>query len=272
MKVKELQCVVHAGMHKTGTTSIQTYLSRTRNAHSEFIYCNFGWVSSNDGFLYLFVANPFKRWAFKSGRLKKEDFDKHRAKALLTLEGYIDQAIRENKGLLFSWEDFWNLPEADLRYFHDFMESRGFSVKIILYIRLYKSKIESGFQQQIKFGLSDFNPGTLSYKLGFRQQIEKLENIFGSQSLTPFKYDPILFPNGNIVRHICSYLGISYDASMDRRINESLSLSAVKLIYAHNKFGGNLKAYEFGKYGLFLKALAPLKGAPFRLHSSVVTV
>ena len=73
--------------------------------------------------------------------------------------------------------------------------------------------------------LVDFYPN-------YRNRFEKFEQVFGTEVCQYRKFDPQSFRESDVVFDFCDYLGISLESVPVKRVNDSLSLDAIKLLYA----------------------------------------
>ncbi|MFN7834125.1 MAG: hypothetical protein ACK5Q2_19270, partial [Bacteroidota bacterium] len=146
----------------------------------------------------------------------------------------INNALENNKILLFSWEACFNFFSTDeLLLFRNRLESHGFAVEVIIYVRNWKDIIQSGFQQRIKgLGLDSFIPVPPYLNQGLKNRIIPIEEAFGAHAVRVFKYDTGLFENGDVVDHFCRQTGLSYKSTQIYRQNDSLRLPAIQFLYA----------------------------------------
>lgn len=67
MSERELRrCVVHHGMPKTGSTSLQSFLGFDLQ-DSSYRYLGFGQVNGSNALCTLFADNPEYFWCYRSG-------------------------------------------------------------------------------------------------------------------------------------------------------------------------------------------------------------
>ena len=162
----------------------------------------------------------------------------------------------------------------ELSRFHRFMEARQYSVKVIVYLRPWKAWLESWFQERVRSGMGNLylvpeNVRLLSY----RNRILDLESVFGVGRVELVKFDTAIFPGGCVVKDFCHRIGIRFDSSRIRRMNDSLSLPATRLLYTYYRLGPGFVVGRIARMSHYLMAhvaLARLKGPPVRFHSSLV--
>lgn len=178
--------------------------------------------------------------------------------------------------LILSAESGWYMKPPELQRLREYMENRGYSVKVVVYLRPWKSWLESHFQQGVKIGndrVIELPPRSFFKLLVYRDRLQILEAVFGTDQVDAHNYHPKIFPNGCIVQDFCQGLGINLDPVQIRLTNESLSLSAIKLLYTYRKLG---PGFGRGKWAVLSNnllayiALVQLPGAPVRFHSSLV--
>jgi hypothetical protein len=189
---------------------------------------------------------------------------------------YLDTALTQTEAgvqPILSAECGWGMNRIELERIRDFMADRGYIVRIVAYLRTWKQWLESNFKQRISMNLSAFQITPASFsKIDYRMRIETLESVFGKDQVQVFKYDPGLFPEKCVVRHFCQQMGIRLDFAQIRRANDSLSLPALRLLYAYRKFGPGhgIGAVAMAENSWLLHRLHELPGPALRFHSSIV--
>lgn len=267
------KCILHAGMPKTGTTSIQQYLYDNADSSDHFVYvCQYG-IDSAFNLMHWVHSRPTTYVEYTIGNLIPEKLAEYKAITEDYIAQKINNALENNKILLFSWEGCFNYFSKDeLRLFRNRLESRGFAVEVIIYVRNWKDIIQSGFQQRIKgLRLDSFIPVPPHLNQGLKNRIVPIEEVFGPQAVRVFKYDTGLFENGDVVGHFCQQTELPFKATRDYRQNDSLRLPAIKFLYAYNRYGP-MRGYgpAIKNNYLLIGALAALEGPPLRLHSSLL--
>ena len=265
------QCILHIGMPKTGTTSIQQSLCFGLSDPA-FRYLHWQRINSNSEMAMLFggaVENHYFSvklgWSARQLRRYQRRVVDELAKTL--------EATPAAVQLILSAEPCWRMEENGFVRLRTFMADHGYVVNIVAYIRPWKQWLESHFRQRIKGGQGlAFLPNDYAYLLDYRARIQMLEAIFGTEQVQILNYALKDFPEGCVVRDFCQHLGIGADQVRIQRANDSLKLPAVQLLYAYHKFG---PGYGRGRqpwmeHYLVNQQLLQLGGAPVRFHPSVV--
>ncbi len=267
------KCILHAGMPKTGTTSIQQYLYDSAISSDQFVYvCQYGIDSAFD-LMHWVHSRPTTYVEYTIGNLIPEKLAEYKAITEDYIVQKINNALENNKILLFSWEGCFNFFSTDeLLLFRNRLESHGFAVEVIIYVRNWKDIIQSGFQQRIKgLRLDSFIPVPPYLNQGLKNRIIPIEEAFGAHAVRVFKYDTGLFENGDVVDHFCRQTGLSYKSTQIYRQNDSLRLPAIQFLYAYNRYGP-MRGYgpAIKNNYLLIGALSALQGPSLTFHSSLL--
>jgi hypothetical protein len=233
------RCVIHIGMHKTGSTSIQ----RSLHGHVDdrFFYANLGHDANHSLAIYsMFVESPEKH----------HHLHRSAGRDANAVQAYVEQVTSDlnrsieaaqGRTLLISGEDISVIPERFLSKLRDEFRARFDEVSVVAYVRSPAGFIASHFQQRVKNASVDAVDPGLMYR-NYRDTFLKFDNVFGTACVTLWKYDPQTFPNGCAVRDFCQRLGIALPSERIVRLNESLSRQAVAALYTYRKFGFELGA------------------------------
>ncbi len=259
--------IVHFGMPKTGTTSIQLSLMR-RLSDARFHYVKLEHANASYA-----VATGFKSDAAKFHRHRKEGTSPERLQqlkedAVRRLNGELEAAA--GRTAILSAEVIFGFDEGELANLCGALEKHSPALTAVGYIRRPKEFIESTFQQLVKGGRSEFAVDRLFPS--YRKRVEKLDAVLGRKNTLLWPFEAGSFPGGCIVRDFCGRLGITFRAEDVTRTNEGLSRPALALLYAYRKFG---PGYGVGpgvmrENKLLVKRIRKLPGPRMRLHSSLI--
>jgi hypothetical protein len=160
----------------------------------------------------------------------------------------------------------------------DFLDRHGFRAHVVVYVRPLKSWIESCFQEEAKghglpaecFPKVWETPETRFYRCA--ERLAEYERIFGRENLTVRPFVRTKLKDGCVVRDFCHVLGIPFEPDRIVRSNDSISLDAVKLLHAYDRFdpGRKVPPLYVPSRWLLVKCLEGLPGTPFRFHSEAV--
>jgi len=228
-----IRCIVHMGMHKTGTTSIQESLNNFED--DKFVYAKLGNHGNHSLPVYsAFADNPNSHHLH---RASQRDDDAVRAYVAQVWIDF-DRSFAKARGrtLLVSGEDIGVLPDRILVKLRDYLRSRAGDVKIVGYVRSPAGFMQSHFQQRVKSAtVRSFDPEAM-YR-NYRDSFEKFDAVFGRENVTLWKFNPAAFPESCVVQDFCARLGIRFPKRRIVRLNESLSRQATAALYTYAKFG-----------------------------------
>ena len=227
---KRKLCVVHIGIHKTGTSSIQHHLANKK--YETFSYFDLGSENHSIPIYSFFSKEPEKyhiHW--RAGRTKEEVVKYNNKVEKLFKKHLIDNEKEET--FVISGEDISVLPYESVKSFKLFLLEYFENIKIFAYVRSPGSFISSDFQEHVKAGLGSFNI-EIHYP-NYRRRIEKFDILFGKNNVHLLHFDPKIMFNNDVTCDFLKQLNINSSEKIDMT-NESLSLEATALIYTFNKF------------------------------------
>jgi len=261
------RCIVHIGMQKSGSASIQRSLKGY--ADGSFYYARLGSPNHGRAMLGLFAPEKLRNGR-RFARSPETADPEYAARAARRLEESI--AAAENRTLLISGEAINRMPADGLVRMRDYLRDRFDEIDVMGYVRPPGALMSSWFQQRV-----------ISGALGRRFRIEReyhcyreifgaFDDIFGRDHVHLRKFDPSAFPGGCVVRDFCTRVGLDLPASRFIRRNDSLTGNAVALVYAHRLLGPRfghavLLPDEVRDLGNCLKALG---GGKFRFSPEIV--
>jgi hypothetical protein len=231
-------CIVHIGMHKTGSSSIQRSLQNFEDA--KFLYADLGEDPNHSLAVYtVFATNPEKHHLHRSA-----------GRGPVAVREYADQvrsmlersaAAARGRTLVISGEDIGVLNQNELKALREFLEARFDNITIAGYIRPPASFMASSFQQLVKTASARwFDPQQLYRE--YQRSFGGFDSVFGRDRVKLWKFDPKSFPGACVVQDFGRRLGIAIPKRRIVRVNESLSRGAVSALYTYAKFGSALGA------------------------------
>jgi hypothetical protein len=233
------RCIVHIGMHKTGTKSIQKSLQRF--ADERFVYADFGNPNHTLPMHTLFTSGARPRPYLLAKSDPKAAFLQYRQAA----QGQLDRIIRTcgERTLIVSGEGFSsNFDDDALVAMRDRLRRDFDEISIVGYVRPPAGYMTSAFQQRVQSGRQV--PFEAVYR-SYQRTFGKFDEIFGRENVQLWKFDPGSFVERCVVRDFCSRLGIALPVERIVRLNEAVSKQSVCLLYTYGKLGG-----PYGAHGL----------------------
>jgi hypothetical protein len=270
--------ILHVGVHKTGTSSIQQNFSSFNSAELKnkgYIYPifsngNTNLINHSAVFYSLFTEKPINyhlniRWGFDS-QAKVEDLHRYYKKQLTDLFSSGSETV------IISGEDISSLSMPALQSLKSYLttECAVDKIKIICATREHSSYLSSAFQEQVKNG--SYNEKILpllSKKIStmYEDTLNKFEVIFGRSNLSLYKFEDTINNEKGIFHYFIKQFlpTVKLSEYKELRTNESLCYEAVELISYINKrhflLGNNLNIYDF-------VLLHKLQGSKFQLALS----
>lgn len=246
--------VVHVGVHKTGSSSIQETLFAARHALADLAYVTDG-----------SVANP--------SRVVQNAFvPEVRADAVRQFRDMCAAAESAGRAIL-SAEAIAHFDASALADLHRALTAHWSGISYVGYIREPVSQVRSAFQHRLKnkvrrdFAFAEGKNLRRDYHL----VVDRLDALVGRESVAVFPFERDRFPGGDVVRHFLDVVGVAADDVPLRRVNESLSATAVKALYCYRR----LRVADDAEIGhdasrlAFHTALAGIGGPAFVLDPAI---
>ena len=261
------RCIVHFGMFKTGSTSIQHTLFKAP-AHPSFRYVHAGQANSSLILRTAFALESSRAMTSLRAQLSVEELQVESARVREALSRQLGSTA---DNLVLSGEGILNLAEEELEGLHEFLTDRVPKAVAVGYARPIRETIESMFQQRLKQPMparGDFTH--LMPKYSF--VLPRFDRVFGAEQVQVWKFDPARFPDGDVVKDFCGRLGIDVPPGQAIRKNESLSRDAVSLLYHYRTASlcadNDSQARRADQ--LLITALSDLKGPKLRLGRRIL--
>jgi hypothetical protein len=215
--------LVHFGIPKTGSSSIQQTLWHNRDRIDPWRLLAFGQPNSS-----LTVNHAFS-WA-ENLMVRHDPVKQAQARDRLAA------ALRAGDGApaILSAETIVNLTQDELGGMLDFLRDHDARPRFIGYLRDPVSFTRSAMQERLKvrlFAALPFLPDAPLEK-AYHLVVDRLDALAGRDSVAAFPFDRALFPQGDVVRHFLNQAWIEPDRLTLHRANDSLSATAVKALYA----------------------------------------
>lgn len=273
--------ILHVGMPKTGTSSIQETLFHGLT-DPRFRYVGLGMVNGSRPIQSLVGDSPVVAHAHP---LQGIDPVAMRAAATRFRESWERQvALARKAGAtpVVSAEDCWFLTAEELGRLDAMIRSAGYGAQVVVYLRSPLGWLGSMYQELLKSGHEAFVDGLLiggdvdrawgrPFGCDYLRQLGVFAEVFGGANLTVRMFDRAVMAEGCVVMDFCGLLGIRMERSRVRRVNEGLSLDAARFVHAYNRFQRAADGFPFWRFLMLLRRLQGLGGEPLRLHPDLLS-
>ncbi len=229
-----MEAIIHPGMPKTGTSSIQLSL---RNMQPE------GWLVPSEGngnmsglMAMLFLDEPSENYAFKARGMAPEQMKVMRNEKFKAFDTATREAFEKELKPICTAEFISGAPDYVVERLAQFYVNRGFAPKVLAYVRPPVGFMQSAFQQNLKTGSDKLDQKNAPWPR-YRYRFEKLDRIFGRENVQLKLFDPAALLGGDICLDFCRELNIDISSDQIVRANESMSLDACALLFAQRRLG-----------------------------------
>ena len=264
--------ILHIGLPKTGTTTIQNVL----HANRDFLLQQEGALyPSLEPNLTTPLRTIFRDYSpqpivNKMAGLTKQEETVHRKKYRDLLEAEISS--REWNTLLLSAEGIPNMPRPEIAKLREWGEKYSSDWTVLVCVRHPLAYARSIIQQLLKGGDTLQQLYENPRLPNFRGRISKAISVFGRENVRVFDFEAATEGDGGIVGAFAREAGLTassgdFLASRAVRYNESLSLEAARILDSLNRqrpmFVDNVRAPRRAAPGRELAYIRRIKGRKF---------
>lgn len=241
-----MRIVIHIGMHKTGSSSIQHTFARLQ--HPDLEYIDWGNSGNHCALFVLLFEDAEKLAEYHGFKARGPEFARTLPALREDWSARVSQQLARagDKTVVFSAEDISSpVFESALPRLHDFFSGWAESVSAIGYARPPGGFMASAFQQILKdSGVADLNSRWVLPD--YRARFERIDRIFGPENVKLKDFSMDRLKDADVVQDFAREIGVS-PLTEDQiiRTNESLSLEAVASLYVQRKMGqGFVQGFE----------------------------
>jgi hypothetical protein len=216
-------CVLHVGMHKTGSTSIQYSLYQNPTLQGA-TYLDLGLPNPSG-----LIRHGFDhREQQTSPHFPRRTPEWLQNRARRVRKQLIDALSAAGPRSILSAEDASHLRLDEARELKQLLLSQVDYVGVLAYVREARGFMESMFQQNLKGGAQRLHlPGQYPR---YRFCFQKYDQLFGRENVQLVPFQPKTFVQKCVVHDFCLRTGVSIDPSTIRRANEGMSRHAAALL------------------------------------------
>jgi hypothetical protein len=240
--MREKRVIIHIGMPKTGTSSIQEnfarYFTHDNIEKTDALYAPFKQSNHGGVICTLFGGEKHLQRFHLSKKRERKKIEEIKKKHLSILKETLSLDI---SSIIISGEAIGTLQEPHLEQMKSYFEQFA-TVEIVAYVRSPYSYISSAFQQILKKNRFQGFDLRKSYPQ-YHKRFKKFDKVFGEDRVKLFLFDPKRFHQGDVVLDFAHKLSLPFPFQ-SKKFNESLSLEAVKLLYLYKKHYPHLSDRE----------------------------
>lgn len=238
------EAVVHIGMHKTGSSSIQAAYSGDQLGN--VVYLDLP-SANHSGFPFALLSKyPHRRARYIRDGYDKQEIARRQAECRSEFVRKMSDVFNCCEKVIISGEVLSpprQIGQEEIEYLKEILGKYCKRVRIIGYVRPPVSFMQSAFQQRLKAGARGLDVGALYPH--YRARFEKFDKVFGRQNveLVPFHRDAL--HGGDVVKDFGYRIGVEVGDSRRIQANQSLSLEATALLFVARQFGpkGSYKGF-----------------------------
>lgn len=262
-----MRIVIHAGMHKTGSSAIQYHFFR--NAYPGLRYVR--WENPNHSDLFVLLFEDPDRLASHYGFKPRgpafcAQLPQMRRQWLASLTEDLDAGRAET--VVLSGEEISGPAFGDaVARMAEFLRRWTDDITVVAYVRSPLSYAASAFQQRLKGGtLAAFNLDGLWPH--YRARFARLDDCFGQDRVLLSPYDRRTLFGGDVTRDFAARLGIDPADVAPAEVNATLSAEATALLFAQRRLGDGFVAGFSGAHAAnqgFINVLRQIGSGRLRL-------
>ncbi|TDJ82044.1 hypothetical protein [Campylobacter volucris] len=236
---------LHIGTEKTGTTTIQTFLSSNRLLLQKYGYIFPKTIGSNGSqWSFTFLCYNYIRndeYSLSRNIYSISNFIKHKTQIYTKLKNEIKKNNFGN--VVISSEHLSSRLQdvKEIKRCRKILHILGFrEIKIIVYLREQSNMAPSSYSTKLKAGKNDDLklPNEFEYLGEYKQMLNKWINVFGKENMIVRLFDTNEFYKGDLLKDFIYNINLKWDDKfiIPSKQNESLDLIGMELLKRINKY------------------------------------
>lgn len=238
------QCWLHIGTEKTGTTTIQNFMARNRNA------------LLSQGYLYPVAPGTDNHRGLTAFGLDDRKIDNVRIACGITnteqvqpyrqkLRAALDEEIRASTAtkIVFSNEHLSSrlVGRLELLRIKEICDQVAPLTKVVVYLRnqvdflasWYGTFVESGTTREFPYPLGKH----MTRQLDYAALLASWRDVFGLQNMIVRRYEREDFPGGDVLEDFATQIGADIaDFQRVEQLNESLDATSIAFLREFNRY------------------------------------
>jgi hypothetical protein len=265
--------ILHVGMHKTGSTSIQRTLDGYRDDTFEYAKLPppIEEEKANSSNHSLLVSTSFSKnyknlHELKGRGIQDSEIEQIRQKCRSTLSDCLEQT--EARVLIISAESIIDLDFQSTQELGDFLKQYTQDVQVFAYVRDPFDFVKSATQEAFKWWSEVRQPHPICY----RQYFESLEDVFGSKNVNYRIFRRNNLVEENVVTDFCSWIGLPNSIKSKTDANTSMSTDAARCLYTllASQIPSSGNALLYASRQSFIKTLIRILPGKFNIPDQLV--
>lgn len=219
------EVLVHIGMHKTGSTSIQRALRGYKDRKTR--YASFDRVNHSIPVYTMFSRHRYTYHIWRDRGFTGKQIDSRRAAYFKVLKSDLNDEKFER--LIISGEDISALDADEKRQFVDCLKAENIDVKILMFTRSPLEMAASCISEYIKTGMNQLEV----YNIDYKSRIDPFLEMLTSENVMVENYDELVMGKKSVVDRFSQIANVKIVS--DGVSNQSLSIQAIALLYHLNR-------------------------------------
>jgi len=227
------EVVIHIGLHKTGSTAIQSALNSYQDDSTR--YASFSNQNHSLPMTTIFAKNLnnysyWKDWNFTKKEIKV-------AKKIYKTQLQEDLNNTSLQRLIISGEDISSLEDNEKNEMLNFFKLYNWNCKILCFVRDPIQWVAAAANTSIRLGRNSKN-----FTFDPKQRILQFIDNLGIQNINVFDYSNLVKNNINLIDFVSKFLNIKLKTN--KIVNETISLEATAIIYKLNSIPIDFLGYS----------------------------
>lgn len=226
--------IVHIGLDKTGSSSLQTTLfSRPLPG---ITYVHLGAANPSHPLMLIFEPDFEQQAKHIKSVTGRKVTQKVRDEMTARLDATL-QAVPADCHAVLSAESIPRFSVPALEAMKAFLARHFDDIEVVGYVRPPVSYMQSRFQHGIRTGRKrNFEVG-----VGYKDRLLNIDTVFGAENVTLIKFDREMLRDGDVVKDFVHRAGSSISPEEIIKTNESMSLETMSVLFVRNVYGqGNV--------------------------------